>query len=233
MIAWDLHITVMVVGKVDSPVSRTDPHLDRVVAIIRGLWVILEDNGLPRPRGELPPSKMHEERLSGRVGAQGAIEHRILPAVKGRDGILLECVPVYGMLPMGWISAQDSHFWIRQHCSRHLTGWYQTTCRGRCQANGFPRGTKIGGGLFWRQGSSVGQEETQASRRAHGTGANCLRRQSSRVGTWRLFFRLLGLNTQADGIDCNSWRNKSPSSWSAPGSPWHIRLPDCLLARFA
>ena len=52
---------------------------------------------------------MHEERLRGRVGAQGAVEDRILPAVKGRDGILLECIAIYGMLPMGWISAQDSH----------------------------------------------------------------------------------------------------------------------------
>lgn len=45
-----------------------------------------------------------------------------------------------------------------------------------------------------------------------GTGANCFRRQCSRVGTWRLLLRLSGLNTQADGFDGNSWRNHTPSS---------------------
>lgn len=119
----DLHITVVVVGKVDSPVSRTYSHLDRVMAIIRGLWIILEDNSLPWSGGELSPSKMYEKRLRVRVKAQGAVEDRILPAIKGRDSILLECIAIYGMLPMGWVSAQDSHFWIRQHGSRHLTGW--------------------------------------------------------------------------------------------------------------
>lgn len=45
--ARDLHITVMVVGKVDSPVSGTYSHLNRIVAIISRLRIILEDDGLP------------------------------------------------------------------------------------------------------------------------------------------------------------------------------------------
>lgn len=45
--ARGLHITVVVVGEVDSPVTRADPHLDGIVAIIGSLRVVLEDNGLP------------------------------------------------------------------------------------------------------------------------------------------------------------------------------------------
>lgn len=73
---------------------------------------------------------MNEERLRGRAGAQGAVEDRILPAVEGRDSILLERIPIYGMLPMGWILAQDCDFWIRQHGSRAPDRLVATTCRG-------------------------------------------------------------------------------------------------------
>lgn len=38
---------MVVVGKVNSPVTRADPHLDGIVAIIGSLRVVLEDNGLP------------------------------------------------------------------------------------------------------------------------------------------------------------------------------------------
>jgi hypothetical protein len=61
----DLHITVVVIRKVNSPIPRADSYLNSVVAIIRRLRVILEYNNLPWSRGELSSSNMREERLGG------------------------------------------------------------------------------------------------------------------------------------------------------------------------
>lgn len=54
---------MVVIGEVDGAVSSADSYLHGVVAVICGLWVVLENYRIPWSIWDSPPGKMDEQGL--------------------------------------------------------------------------------------------------------------------------------------------------------------------------
>lgn len=58
---------------------------------------------------------MDIQRLQSRVIVQTTVMYSILPAIERSDGVLLESIPVYGMLTVKWVGSQDRDRGFAQH----------------------------------------------------------------------------------------------------------------------
>ena len=108
----DIHIAMMVIRQMDGPVTRTDAYLHCVVSIVYGLRIVSEDQCLPWPGRELPAREMYIQGLGG-SWVEKAVKGRILPAVEGGNGVLLEGVAVEDASSVAGVSAEDGDAGLR------------------------------------------------------------------------------------------------------------------------
>jgi len=115
----DIRIAMVVIGQMDGPIARTDAHLHCIVSIVYRLRIVSEDQCLPWPGRELPAREVYVQGLGG-SWVEEAVKGRILPAVEGGNGVLLEGVAIEDASSVAGVRAKDGDAGLRKHCGRRL-----------------------------------------------------------------------------------------------------------------
>jgi hypothetical protein len=109
-------VTMMVIREVNRAVTGTNANLHRVVTIVDGLWIVVQHQDLPLGRGEPPSSNVDIERLwLWLLRSWSAVENGVLPAIEGRDCVLLKGIPIQDAFSMGRIRSQDRDSGLGKH----------------------------------------------------------------------------------------------------------------------